>query len=77
MIESLVRPELWINEVCRVNSHLGGVTEVKFGYSMLAEIVVLQYQICLGRRNRRVVRRFQNEKYPYHTRVYYGSSRFQ
>jgi hypothetical protein len=38
MVESLVRPESWINEVLRINSYIGRITELEFGYSQLAEI---------------------------------------
>jgi hypothetical protein len=40
MIESLVRPESWINEVLRINSHFRGINEVEFGYSLLADITI-------------------------------------
>jgi hypothetical protein len=39
MIKGLVRPESWINEVLRINSHIGGINELEFGYSPLCEIV--------------------------------------
>jgi hypothetical protein len=38
MIESLVRPESWITEVLRINSPIGGINELEFGYSLLSEI---------------------------------------
>jgi len=38
MIESFVRPESWITEVLRINSHIGRITELEFGYSPLSEI---------------------------------------
>ena len=39
MTESLVRPESWISEVLRINSHFGGINELEFGYSQLYSIV--------------------------------------
>ncbi len=39
MTESLVRPESWISEVLRINSHFGGINELEFGYSQLYAIV--------------------------------------
>ena len=38
MTESLVRPESWISEVLRINSHFGGINELEFGYSQLYSI---------------------------------------
>jgi hypothetical protein len=38
MIESFVRPESWITEVLRINSHFGGINELEFVYSLLNEI---------------------------------------
>ena len=38
MTESLVRPESWISEVLRINSHFGGINELEFGYSQLCAI---------------------------------------
>ncbi len=35
MIESFVRSESWI----RINFHIGGITEVKFGYLLLGAII--------------------------------------
>ena len=39
MTESLGRPELWISEVLRINSHFGGIHEPEFGYSQLSSII--------------------------------------
>ncbi|MEA2054124.1 MAG: hypothetical protein U9O96_03255 [Candidatus Thermoplasmatota archaeon] len=39
MIESFVRPESWITEVLRINSHIGGINELEFGYSQLDEML--------------------------------------
>ena len=36
MVSGMVRQESWINEVLRINSCTGGITEVKFGYSQLS-----------------------------------------
>ena len=38
MVSEMVRQESWINEVLRINSCTGGITEVKFGYSQLCAI---------------------------------------
>lgn len=54
MIESFVRPELWITEVLRINSHIRGINELEFGYAQLNEIVdfgcnikeIIQYPWC-------------------------------
>ena len=35
MEKGIVRPELWISEVFRIKSHIGGINEVGFIYSML------------------------------------------
>ena len=40
MIESFVRSESWITEVLRINSYIGGINEVKFGYLLLYEILL-------------------------------------
>ncbi len=39
MIESLVRQESGITEVLRINSHIGGINELEFGYSPLCSIL--------------------------------------
>ena len=39
MVSGMVRQESWINEVLRINSYTDGITEVKFGYSQLSEIL--------------------------------------
>ena len=39
MVSEMVRQESWINEVLRINSCTRGITEVKFGYSQLYEIM--------------------------------------
>jgi len=38
MVCGIVRQEPWINEVLRINSRIGGIPEVEFGYSPLGEI---------------------------------------
>jgi len=38
MISRIVRPESWITEVLRINSHFGGINELEFGYSQLCLI---------------------------------------
>jgi len=38
MIDSFIRPESRITEVLRINSHIGGINELEFGYSQLSEI---------------------------------------
>jgi hypothetical protein len=38
MSESFVRSESGINEVLRINSHIGGINELEFGYSQLVEM---------------------------------------
>ena len=38
MTESLGRPESWISEVLRIDSHFGGINELEFGYSRLYSI---------------------------------------
>ena len=35
MVKGVVRQESWINEVLRIKSHIGGINEVGFIYSML------------------------------------------
>jgi len=32
MVSGIVRQESWLNEVRRINSHFGGINEVKFDY---------------------------------------------
>ena len=40
MDRGIVRQESWINEVLRINSCTGRITEVKFGYSQLGDIAL-------------------------------------
>lgn len=35
MVSGIARPELWLTEVLRINSHSGGITEGWFGNSIL------------------------------------------
>lgn len=42
MISGIVRHESWINEVLRINSLIGGITEVRFVYSTLDNIGKVQ-----------------------------------
>ncbi|MBE9594773.1 MAG: hypothetical protein IMF19_14985 [Proteobacteria bacterium] len=43
MASGIVRQESWINEVLRIKSCTGGITEVKFGYSQLGDIAIRRY----------------------------------
>jgi hypothetical protein len=38
MASEIVRQESWINEVLRINSHIGRINEVEFVYSLLSSI---------------------------------------
>ena len=38
MVSGIVRQKSWINEVLRINSHIGRINEVKFVYSTLYAI---------------------------------------
>ena len=40
MIESFFRPESWTTEVLRINSSIGGINELEFGYSLLGDILL-------------------------------------
>ena len=42
MISGIVRHESWINEVLCINSHIGGIIEVKIVYSTLDNTEMVQ-----------------------------------